>query len=212
MDSRIARLSLHAIDELEARRIHDRAPQSSDAWAADYPFEGDLAATGSFLRATEQNGEQRPFGYYQIRRQSDGLAVGGVGFKGPPDGGVVEIGFGLAPSARGHGYATEALRTLVQIAAGLGVTTVRAGRRELGPFVDVVVWVQCGQEVADQRSIERVGRPGGSRTISALREWMAEETPFLIEQKPWERARFIVDGAPVIDHDPRTEVVTATPV
>jgi RimJ/RimL family protein N-acetyltransferase len=126
MDSRTARLSLHVIDELEARRIHDRAPQVGDGWAADYPFDGDLAAIGSFLRATEQDGEQRPFGYYQVRRQSDGLAIGGVGFKGRPDGGVVEIGYGLVPSARGHGYATEALRALVQIAAGLGVTTIRA--------------------------------------------------------------------------------------
>jgi len=126
MDSQTARLSLHAVDELEAQRIRDRAPQPGDAWAADYPFEGDLAAIGSLLRATEQNGEQRPFGYYQIRRQSDGLAVGGVGFKGRPDGDVVEIGYGLAPSARGHGYAAEALGSLVQIAADLSVRTIRA--------------------------------------------------------------------------------------
>jgi len=119
VDSRTARLIVHPIDELEARRIHERAPQSGDAWAADYPFEGDLAAIGGFLRATEQNGEQRPFGYYLIRRQSDGLAIGGVGFIGRPDGEVVEIGYGLAPSARGQGYAAEALGTLVQIAADL---------------------------------------------------------------------------------------------
>ncbi|MGH3491216.1 MAG: GNAT family N-acetyltransferase [Actinopolymorphaceae bacterium] len=43
-----------------------------------------------------------------------------------PDGGVVEIGYGLARSARGHGYASEALRTLMRIAADLGVTTIRA--------------------------------------------------------------------------------------
>ncbi len=78
---RTGRLSLHVINSGEARRTHDREPQASDAWAADYPFEGDLAAIGSFLHATERDGEQRPFGYYQIRRQSDGLAVGGVGFK-----------------------------------------------------------------------------------------------------------------------------------
>src|SRR5215510_10375081 len=126
MDPRTARLSLHATDEPEARRIHDRAPQSDDAWADDYPFEGDLAAVGSFLRATERSGEKRPFGYYQIRRQYDGLAIGGIGFKGPPDRGVVEVGFGLAPSARGYGYATEALRAFVQLAAELGVTTIRA--------------------------------------------------------------------------------------
>ena len=143
MDSRTARLTLHAIDELEARRIHDRVPQSGDAWATDYPFDGDLAAIGSFLRATEQNGEQRPFGYYQIRRQSDGLAIGGVGFKGAPDGGGVEIGYGLAPSARGHGYASEALGALVQIAAGLGVTTIRA---DTDP-----------DNIASQRTLEQAG-------------------------------------------------------
>ena len=126
MDYCTARLSLHPIDEPEARRIRDRAAGSGDAWVADYPFDGDLAAINRFLRATEQNGEQRPFGYYQIRRQPDGLAVGGVGFKGPPDGGVVEIGYGLAPSARGHGYASEALAMLMQVSAGLGVTTIRA--------------------------------------------------------------------------------------
>jgi RimJ/RimL family protein N-acetyltransferase len=143
MDSRTARLGLHPIDELEARRIHDRAPQPGDAWAADYPFEGDLAAIGSFLHLTEQNGEQRPFGYYQIKRQSDGLAIGGVGFKGPPVGGVVEIGYGLAPSARGHGYAAEALQALVEIALSLGVTTIRADT-EL-------------DNLASRRTLERVG-------------------------------------------------------
>jgi len=51
MEFRTARLSLHPVDEQEARRIRDRAPQAGDAWAADYPFEGDLAATGGFLRA-----------------------------------------------------------------------------------------------------------------------------------------------------------------
>jgi len=126
MDTHTARLSLHPVDELEARRIRDRAPQPGDAWSADYPFEGDLAAIGGFLHATEQDGEQRPFGYYQIRRLSDGLAIGGVGFIGPPDREAVEIGYGLAPSARGHGYAAEALRRLVQIAVDLGVTTIRA--------------------------------------------------------------------------------------
>ena len=143
MDSRTARLSLHAIDEQEARRIHDRSPQSGDAWAADYPFDGDLAAIGSFLRATQGDGDQRPFGYYQIRRQSDGLAIGGVGFKGQPAGGVVEIGYGLAPSARGHGYAAEALRALVQLAAGLGVTTIRADTEP--------------DNVASQRTLEHAG-------------------------------------------------------
>lgn len=143
MDYPTARLSLQPVDEMEAQRIHDRAPHSGEAWAADYPFEGDLAAIGGFLRATEQNGEQQPFGYYQIKRQSDGLAVGGIGFIGPPQAKVVEIGYGLAPSARGHGYAAEALAVLVQIAADLGVTTIRAD-------TDL-------DNIASQRTLERAG-------------------------------------------------------
>lgn len=143
MDATTARLSVRAIDEFEARRIHGRAPQPGDAWAVDYPFAGDLGAIGALLVATEQDGDQRPFGYYQIRRQSDGLAIGGVGFKGHPHGGVVEIGYGLVPSARGHGYATEALRALVHIAASLGVTTIRA---DTDP-----------DNVASQRTLEHAG-------------------------------------------------------
>jgi RimJ/RimL family protein N-acetyltransferase len=126
MDIETTRLILHAIDEAEARRICARAFGPNDSWAADYPFAGDLAAVGNFLRATEQHGEQRPFGYYQIVRAADRLAVGGVGFKGPPRGGSVEVGYGLALSARGHGYAGEALTALLTVAANHGVATVLA--------------------------------------------------------------------------------------
>ena len=44
---------------------------------------------------------------------SDGHVIGDCGTFGPPDGaGQVEIGYGLASSSRGHGYATEAVRAL----------------------------------------------------------------------------------------------------
>ena len=71
----------------------------SDSWAEDFPFEGDIGAVGIFLARHHRSGEQRPFGYYRITRLSDGQAVGGVGFKGRPDDGCVEIGYGLAPPA-----------------------------------------------------------------------------------------------------------------
>ncbi len=73
-----------------------------------------------------RRGEQRPFGYYRITRLADGRAVGGVGFKGQPDGGCVEIGYGLAPSARGQGYAAEAVVALLALAAEHGVSRVIA--------------------------------------------------------------------------------------
>lgn len=120
------RLVLHPVDADEARRIHDQDPAPDDRWAPDYPFTGDLAGLGAFLAATAQHGEQRPFGYYRVTQRADGRAIGGIGFKGPPEHGVVEIGYGLVPSARGQGYATEAVRAMVELAASLHVTAVRA--------------------------------------------------------------------------------------
>ncbi|MEO6898606.1 MAG: GNAT family N-acetyltransferase [Mycobacteriaceae bacterium] len=56
-----------------------------------------------------------------------GRSRGGcVGFKGQPVEGAVEIGYGLVESARGHGYAAEAVEQLVEIARRAGVTTIRA--------------------------------------------------------------------------------------
>lgn len=125
-DVRTARLLLHAIDLSEGERIVSRRPGPGDDWAEDYPFEGDVGGAGAFVKATVTDGEQRPFGYYRITRLSDGLAVGGIGFKGQPDAGCADVGYGLAPSARGHGYAAEAVAALLTLAADNGLTRVVA--------------------------------------------------------------------------------------
>ena len=125
-DIRTSRLLLHAIDVAEAERIVARSAGPADAWADDFPFEGDVGAVGVFLRATASHGEQRPFGYYRITRLTDGRAIGGVGFKGQPDGGIVEIGYGLAPAARGDGFAAEAVIALLSVAADHGIVKVIA--------------------------------------------------------------------------------------
>lgn len=87
-----------------------------DGWAPDYPFEGSRAAARGFQgRSAEQH---RPgFGMYQIVRIADGLVIGDIGFYAPPKVGSVEVGFGLAPSARGAGHGSEALQLLVGWAA-----------------------------------------------------------------------------------------------
>jgi RimJ/RimL family protein N-acetyltransferase len=125
-DVRTSRLQLHAVDVAEAERIVAQSAGPDDAWEDDFPFEGDIGALGGFLRASTSQGEQRPFGYYRITRLADGLAIGGIGFKGQPDGGCVEIGYGLAPSARGHGYAAEAVVALLAIAGEHGLSKVIA--------------------------------------------------------------------------------------
>jgi RimJ/RimL family protein N-acetyltransferase len=125
-DLHTARLRLHAIDLAEGERIVARRAGPADVWADDFPFEGDIGAIGGFLRATAAHGEQRPFGYYRISRLSDGRAIGGLGFKGQPEGGCVEIGYGLAPSARGQGYAAEAVIALLTVAGDHRVSRVNA--------------------------------------------------------------------------------------
>jgi RimJ/RimL family protein N-acetyltransferase len=89
------------------------ADAAAGEWAADYPPAGSGFAARHFLERAP--GELRPgFGMYQIARRSDGLAVGDLGFHRPPVDGAAEIGFGLAESGRGHGYATEALTELTR--------------------------------------------------------------------------------------------------
>jgi uridine kinase len=86
---------------------------------------------------------------------------------------------------------------------------VGAGRREATRLVDALIWVQSDQAEAERRSLARVGQTGGPRTVQNLREWMAEEEPFLAEQRPWERADLVVAGTPQIPFDPLTELVVA---
>jgi len=91
------------------------------------------------------------------------------------------------------------------------VEGVGAGRREAAYLVDALIWVQSDEREAERRSLARVGQPGGSRTVRDLRGWMAEEEPFLADQRPWERADLIVAGTPQIPFDPLTELVVAQP-
>jgi RimJ/RimL family protein N-acetyltransferase len=138
-----SRLRLHAIDAAEGERIVARTAGPTDAWADDFPFEGDVDAVGSFLRATATHGEQRPFGFYRITRLSDERAIGGIGFKGQPIGGTAEIGYGLAPSARGQGYAAEAVMALLSMAADHGLIRMIA---------DTTL-----DNIASQRTLTRAG-------------------------------------------------------
>jgi [ribosomal protein S5]-alanine N-acetyltransferase len=63
---------------------------------------------------------------YLILDRTAGELVGWGGFKGPPDDGVVEIGYSLAPTARGKGHATAAARELVALAHAAGCRLVIA--------------------------------------------------------------------------------------
>jgi hypothetical protein len=93
------------------------------------------------------------------------------------------------------------------IIEGVGVS-----RRTLAPLLDVTVWVQSDFAEAKRRGMLRDMRTLGRDEAAALRawdEWDAEEVPFLLEDRPWERARFVVATASSLPYDARTEVVVA---
>ncbi|MFI2189520.1 GNAT family N-acetyltransferase [Streptomyces sioyaensis] len=74
-----------------------------------------------------------------------GTALGSIGFHGPPDDeGFVEIGYDLSPSARGAGWATEAVRLL-------------AGWAAAHPEVRTVCALTEPENLPSQRVLERAG-------------------------------------------------------
>lgn len=110
----------------ESEQVVAGEPDGGARWAPGYPTVGDVLAAKRFLGACADTGDPQPFGNYEIRRREDGQAIGGLGFHGSADEtGSVAIGFGLVPSARGRGYASEALRELLLFARTHGVTRVK---------------------------------------------------------------------------------------
>ncbi|MFM8943699.1 MAG: GNAT family N-acetyltransferase [Actinomycetota bacterium] len=118
MEIATARLVLVPLDADERAAISG-GRRDGRRWADDYPTEGDVVIAG-------MSSAPPPWSHFQVRERASGLAVGGVGFHGVPADGVVEIGYGLAESARGNGYATEAVRALVDLAREHGATAVIA--------------------------------------------------------------------------------------
>jgi len=141
-DLRTERLLLERLTMDEARAVV-ALDRHGRAWAADYPTEGDLVVAGIACEAGEHYDETGEFGVYQVRLADTGVAVGGIGFIHPPEAGEVEVGYGLAESARGRGLATEALRAMTALAAQHGVA--------------VMVAVTSVDNVASQRVLERAG-------------------------------------------------------
>ena len=125
---RSERLCLRQLEAEEARALLRGEADPERPWMAGYPMQGTLIAVEAFLRAVDNGADPGAYGVYQLVRSSDAVVVGDIGFHGPPDqGGSVTVGYGLAPGARGQGYATEALRAVLAWAlAQPEVTSVEA--------------------------------------------------------------------------------------
>ncbi|WP_030566669.1 GNAT family N-acetyltransferase [Streptomyces aureocirculatus] len=121
-----ARLLLRPMTQETATRVVGRAPAADDRWAPGYPTDGDVESATDYLGHCARTGDPQPFGDYEVVRRADGLVIGSLGFNRPPDeDGTVTVGYGLVEAARGHGYAAEALRALLDLARQRGVTCVR---------------------------------------------------------------------------------------
>jgi RimJ/RimL family protein N-acetyltransferase len=135
----------------QAERVA-KGPQARNAvldapWAPGYPLEGDTRACAAYLSQLQSKGAETstPFGYYQVL--VDGVVVGGIGFHGPPVDGVVEIGYGVVPSARGQGVATNALRLLLDLAGEMDGVRRVCGRTTEDNVPSQRVMVAAGMQV-----------------------------------------------------------------
>ncbi|MEI2702000.1 MAG: GNAT family N-acetyltransferase [Baekduia sp.] len=109
------RICLRRLTPTEVRTIlaGGRLPGGSGNFAPGYPMEGTLLTL-----AMQSDARSEPsaavFGHFQIVRLSDRQVIGDIGFHGPPDElGEATISYGVVPSERGRGYATEAVRALL---------------------------------------------------------------------------------------------------
>jgi RimJ/RimL family protein N-acetyltransferase len=149
-DVRTARLVLHPIRPDEAARIVAGAPGPDDRWHPEYPFEDELEPLRSLAGATAPH---PVFTLFQVRDAASGLAVGGIGFFGPPDDeGAVEIGYGLVADARGRGLATEAVLAAVRLAEEHGAALLRA---------DTTPGNRASQRVLQKAGLSEVRRTDG---------------------------------------------------
>lgn len=106
-DLRTERLMLRVWTAAEAAVVTEGG--RLDDWAEGFPDEGDKVIAPLIAAEPEWLG---PFGHRLIVERESGLVVGSLGLFWPPSDGAVELGYGVAPSRRGRGYASEAVLAL----------------------------------------------------------------------------------------------------
>jgi RimJ/RimL family protein N-acetyltransferase len=147
------RLTLQSITPQLALRIIAREELNDDLWHPEYPFADEIDP----LRGLAVSTSPHPvFTMYMVRRRADGLAIGGLGFIGAPDDcGRIEFGYGLIPSARGAGLATEAVRAALEFV------------REHGALVAIAYTHTAN--IASRRVLEKSGMIATHRVGDSVR-------------------------------------------
>jgi RimJ/RimL family protein N-acetyltransferase len=102
-------------------------------------------------RALKQLAAGQPYPWstsFLIVNDKSNKIVGGCGFKNTPVNGRVEVGYGVAPAARGRGGATQALKLLIEMA-------LEAGEREV--MAEIVPTNLASARVVEKLGFARVG-------------------------------------------------------
>jgi len=130
---------IQAPERIETERLVLRKPRLEDAAAVfdryagnrdvtrylGWPRHESVDATRAFLEFSEAEWKRWPAGPYLIETREGGLLLGssGLAFATPRR---AATGYVLAKDAWGKGYATEALRAVVEVARGVGVIRLYA--------------------------------------------------------------------------------------
>lgn len=136
-------ITLHEVNPAEAEEL--AAGRCPLPHVPDYPHSDSVAAARMLRDSLSVDNWVAGFGLHLIIRRSDQLVIGDVGFHAPPDSrGTLEIGYGLAASARGKGYASQAVTLLcVQALARPEASTVLA-ETDPANSASVAVLRRCG--------------------------------------------------------------------
>jgi ribosomal-protein-alanine N-acetyltransferase len=126
-------------ETLHTSRLILRRPNANDAEAIFTSYAGDpavtrflswpthraIADTQAFLRWSGADWDRWPAGSYLVFLRLDGRLLGGTGLSFNSET-FAATGYVLAKEACGHGYATESLHAMVNLARELGVPRLEA--------------------------------------------------------------------------------------
>lgn len=149
---RTSRLTLiPATVGLARAEIHDRADFARLLGASvpeNWPPEDLADALPILLGRLEAEPDRSGwFGWYALAARDGGAAlvlVASGGFMGPPEDGIVEIGYSVLPQFRGRGYATEIVEGLVRWALAHSDLTRVEAKTEWANPASVRVLIKAG--------------------------------------------------------------------
>ncbi|HZC71683.1 MAG TPA: GNAT family N-acetyltransferase [Jatrophihabitans sp.] len=113
------------------------------SWADDFPAAGDVVVAKLLGRVGITHADAR-YGHRLIVERSSAQLIGGIGFFGAPTDGAIELGYGVVPSRRRRGYATEAAGAMVAAAFTRGDVEVVRAQVDLDNPASVLVLEKIG--------------------------------------------------------------------